>query len=342
MKNTLSPILKWAGSKYTAPVTDEILDLYQRHRANINDDAVYIAPFGGALGDLYRIRPDRALIGDTNRVLILLYQLIAEDKFGIAELVWCEDNDELIFTLIRSRFNALKNAIGNWYDDNLEFSDVVELGKYNLGEARNENIAAIIENGEERFWEVLELGEYLFEDHLAAQCALDLVWLNSTAFNGLYRENKKGDFNAPIGRRADRSFNVPCLPQQSSISLLTDREWSFYCGDYRAVETAYDEMFGGVFTGDFIYADPMYFGSGAMYGGGAENIDYEHLAYMLLKWHGMGNTVAITNANVPEMINLYRDLGFDIIETNYRQSISQKPNTRGKVKEILAYKMQVL
>jgi DNA adenine methylase len=341
MNNTLTPILKWAGSKYSAPVTDELLELFQLHRSTINEDAVYIAPFGGALGDLYKIRPDRALVGDTNRSLILLYELISEGKFDIAELVWCEENNEAIFPVIRSRFNALKNAIGKWFDDTVEFSDVVELGKYNLGEIRNDNIAAIIDDGEERFWEVLELGEYLFEDHLAAQCALDLVWLNSTAFNGLYRENQKGDFNAPIGRRADRQFNSPMLPQPSSLNLLVERDWKFYCGDYRSLETAYDNAIGGDFADNFLYADPIYFGSGSMYGNGAENIDYEHLAYMMLKWHEMGNTIAITNANVPEMIDLYTRLGFDIIETKYRQSISQKSNSRGKVKEILAYKLQV-
>ena len=48
--------------------------------------------------------------------------------------------------------------------------------------------------------------------------AARFIWLNRAGFNGLYRENRKGEFNVPVGRYARLS-----LPAESHFREVQDR-----------------------------------------------------------------------------------------------------------------------
>jgi DNA adenine methylase len=79
--------------------------------------------------------------------------------------------------------------------------------------------------------------------------ATRLIYLNKTCFNGLYRENSKGQFNTSIGRyKNPKVCDAEALPQASLALQATD----IRCGQFSSVLTwAKGDC-------DFVYCDPPY------------------------------------------------------------------------------------
>ena len=77
------------------------------------------------------------------------------------------------------------------------------------------------------------------------------IYLNKTCFNGLYRVNKKGQFNSPIGRTA--SGKTPDIVQEDLIREMSKflKTVHFHCGDYR-------EYLVCAKDGDVVFFDPPY------------------------------------------------------------------------------------
>lgn len=83
----------------------------------------------------------------------------------------------------------------------------------------------------------------------ADERAVYFMFLNHTCFNGLYRENSKGQFNVPHGR-----YKNPTICNEEII--MTDHEAlskvSIYCGDYSKVIRHLGRGY------NFVYLDPPY------------------------------------------------------------------------------------
>lgn len=75
-----------------------------------------------------------------------------------------------------------------------------------------------------------------------------LVFLNHTCFNGLYRVNKQGMFNVPIGY-----YRKPMICNADNLRLVSKKLQgvNIVCGDYRDSERFIDEH-------TFVYFDPPY------------------------------------------------------------------------------------
>jgi DNA adenine methylase len=82
--------------------------------------------------------------------------------------------------------------------------------------------------------------------------AVRFIYLNRTAYGGLYRTNFKGEFNVPYGggeRNARKMIQAGTLNQAATCLRLTDLE--LYTGDFQVpISLAKD--------GDIIYCDPTY------------------------------------------------------------------------------------
>lgn len=77
--------------------------------------------------------------------------------------------------------------------------------------------------------------------------AARFIYLNQTAWNGLWRVNKTGEFNVPWGARPFRGFNRQQLEQFQTTLVRT----SIDSQDFRA-------SLDGAEAGDFVYLDPPY------------------------------------------------------------------------------------
>ena len=80
------------------------------------------------------------------------------------------------------------------------------------------------------------------------ELAAHFIFLNKTCFNGLYRVNRKGEFNVPVG-----SYKNPAILDEENlrnISLLL-KGVEIVCGNYRQSLDFIDEQ-------TFVYIDPPY------------------------------------------------------------------------------------
>src|SRR5579883_2646132 len=79
--------------------------------------------------------------------------------------------------------------------------------------------------------------------------AARLIYLNKTCFNGLYRENSKGQFNVPIGRYANPTICDSELLYATSLALRSSRI------QLSPFESVLDDAHS---SQDFVYLDPPY------------------------------------------------------------------------------------
>lgn len=75
-----------------------------------------------------------------------------------------------------------------------------------------------------------------------------MIFLNKTCFNGLYRVNKKGLFNVPMG-----AYKNPMICDENNLKAVSEKlqRVTIVCGDYRKSEDFIDEN-------TFVYFDPPY------------------------------------------------------------------------------------
>jgi len=154
------------------------------------------------------------------------------------------------------------------------------------------------------------------------QSALFLI-LNKTGFNGLYRVNKKGQYNVPIGRNTvnwDNQFD--CIRELSNVLNKTNI----------VIEALGYDIFFKKYqpgnTGDVVYADPPYWDTFCAYDGhGFSKNDQEQLCKYLTK---VNATVIASNSNTDFIKDLYTGAGFDVEVVNAARYINRDGTRRGK------------
>lgn len=156
-----------------------------------------------------------------------------------------------------------------------------------------------------------------------AEAAARMIFLNKTCFNGLYRVNKKGNFNTPFGNYENPVIcDEERLREASSILSKT----TLLCGDYL------DILKNNAKSGDFVFLDPPYVPVGKY--GDFKRYTKEQfydqnqieLAEEVKRLISLGCYVILTNSNHPLCRELYSDFKYEIVPT--RRSISSNSNTR--------------
>ena len=96
-------------------------------------------------------------------------------------------------------------------------------------------------NTKEDFYEVRSLDWLKLKKE---EAAARTIYLNKTCFNGLYRVNKKGQFNVPFGK-----YKAPNFCDAEALYTASDvlKKATITCGDYLSVLKEYAE------PGDFIF-----------------------------------------------------------------------------------------
>ena len=100
-------------------------------------------------------------------------------------------------------------------------------------------------NSKSYYYDVRDL-----EPRSQVEKASRLIFLNRTCFNGLYRVNRKGKFNVPLGR-----YTNPNIVNEENLRSVSDtlksRKILISCRDFSAI-------LDDVKKDDFVYFDPPY------------------------------------------------------------------------------------
>ncbi|MBD2122134.1 DNA adenine methylase [Trichocoleus sp. FACHB-262] len=159
--------------------------------------------------------------------------------------------------------------------------------------------------------------------------AARLIYLNKTCFNGLYRENSKGNFNVPIGRYKNPGICNAELLRSVSLAL---RSTVIVIKPFEAILDCANRE-------DFVYFDPPYYpvsstSNFTAYSRYAFNQEHQiRLRDVFVKLASRGVKVMLSNSDCEFIRELYA--GFNIHAIAAARSINSKASKRGKITEVL-------
>ena len=166
------------------------------------------------------------------------------------------------------------------------------------------------------------------------EVAARFIYLNRTAFNGMYRVNKSGQFNVPFGR-----YNDPLICDTSNLRAVSQalQKVKIQYEDYRKV-------LDRARSGDFVYFDPPYYPVSktasftAYTADGFEEQQQVELYDTFFELHERGCNVALSNSDTPFIHDLfapYTKKGITIHKVQAGRNVNSKATGRGKVYEVL-------
>lgn len=240
-------------------------------------------------------------------------------KYDIQEVYAFDINIDLI-----NSYNVIKNNI----EELITNLKQMETEYLQLGQEERKNYFYNIRD---------EYNNYeLEENEQNVQRAAQFIYLNRTCFNGLYRVNKNGKFNVPVG-----SYKNPTICDEQNLRQLSQliQNVQFQYGDYsRSMEYVTENT--------FIYFDPPYRPLNVTSGFTSytkEDFNDENQRE-LARFYGELNVrnakLMLSNSN-PKNINkedtffdnIYQ--GFNINQIQASRMINANSNGRGKISEIL-------
>lgn len=224
-----------------------------------------------------------------------------------------------------------KKAVIN--DSNAELINVYETVKN-----QPEELISLLEqhreaNCQEYFYQIraLDREPEAYGQLTPVERAARIIYLNKTCYNGLFRVNSSGQFNAPWGRY--KNPNISGADNIRAMSAYLNRaRVTIKCGDYR-------EALKGIRKGAFVYFDPPYMplslsssftGYTASGFGEAEQIELKRQCDLLDK---RGIKFLLSNSCCEFIENLYS--GYTIERVSAKRAINAKADKRGAIDEVL-------
>ena len=174
------------------------------------------------------------------------------------------------------------------------------------------------------------------EEAIDIEKAALMIFLNKTCFNGLFRVNKKGLFNVPMG-----AYKNPAICDEANLRAVSERlqKVRIVCGDYKQAADFIDEH-------TFAYFDPPYrpltdTSSFTAYSEYSFNDDKQvELARFIDEMDKKGAKIVVSNSD-PKYADPKDDF-FDKVYAAYHikrveasRMINCNSNARGKIKELL-------
>ncbi len=162
------------------------------------------------------------------------------------------------------------------------------------------------------------------------------IFLNKTCFNGLYRVNKKGQFNVPMG-----AYKNPTICDAENLRNIHNalQNVTIVCGDYTLCENFVD-------SNTFVYLDPPYRPISTTSGFTSYNVDafddteQIRLAKFIDRLNQKGAKIVLSNSDPKN--NNSEDTFFDDLYQQYTihrveatRMINSNGDKRGKINELI-------
>lgn len=241
-------------------------------------------------------------------------------KYTLKEVYISDINAELINTyhIIRNNIDALIKTLYNMQNEFIPLDTVARKAYYIEKRDRFNNLK---DNEKE---------------NINVEKAALMIFLNKTCFNGLFRVNRKGFFNVPMG-----AYKNPMICDENNLRAVSEKlqRVSIVCGDYKKSADFIDKN-------TFVYFDPPYrpITGTASFTAYTENLfdDNEQieLARFVNDMRKKGAKILLSNSD-PKNTNT-KDAFFDNIYSEYNikrveatRMINCQAQARGKIKELL-------
>jgi DNA adenine methylase len=255
-------VLKWPGGKLSHIGT--LLTFMQR------PPCTYYEPFFGSGALFFSLKPERAVLGDSNSELMEFYSVLRDKPGELIKSVSKHPNERNTYYKIRKQ--KPQSALGR---------------------------------------------------------ASRMLYLNRTCFNGLFRTNRKGEFNVPFGSNG-RPVSPGTQRIMSASAALATAELK--AGDF-------EKICENAGHGDGVFFDPPYAIKNS--GGGfvlynpqvfswEDQLRLKRLSDQLI---ARGAWVLQTNVDHPSIRALYHD--YRILEIGRRSALAASSRSRGLVRELL-------
>ena len=294
-----SPFMKWAGGK-----SQLLGEFYKRFPPGLKtgDITHYVEPFIGGGAVFFFVNEkfsfDACTICDANEELILVYRVI---KHSVPELIRVLGGIEAEYLSKRE--------------------DERECMYYAVRDAFNRNKPRFTFDTFQPAW---------------VERAAQTLFLNRTCFNGLFRMNRKGEFNVPFGK-----YKNPRILHEENLTDVAAllKNTHIILGDFTSCRPCVDER-------TFVYFDPPYrplnatsfFNSYAK--DGFSDTDQIRLAEFYRELEKKGAQIMLSNSDpkneTPDdnfFDTLYAD--FTIERVPARRIINSKGSGRGEINELV-------
>lgn len=242
------------------------------------------------------------------------------NKYDLDEVYVGDTNKELINT-----YYVIRDNIDDLVDMLLQFQN-------EFLPLETEKRKTYYMNKRERFNELISLQT---KNGSIEKAAL-MIFLNKTCFNGLYRVNKKGAFNVPMG-----AYKNPLICDELNLRAVSEKlqNVTIVCGDYKEAADFIDKD-------TFVYFDPPYrpLTATASFTAYTENLfsDKEQieLARFVDEMNKKGSKIVVSNSdpkNTNEDDNFFDDIyaTHNIKRVEATRTINSNSEARGKIKELL-------
>ena len=194
------------------------------------------------------------------------------------------------------------------------------------------------DNGRKYFYHNVrdKFNTVILNDATSAEKAAYFIFLNRTCFNGLYRVNRKGLFNVPMG-----SYKNPTICDEENLRNIHNalQNVTIVCGDYTLSKSFIDNK-------TFVYIDPPYRPISETSAFTSYNVDafdddeQMRLAKFIDEINAAGAKIVLSNSD-PKNVNP-EDNFFDDLYKSYRihrvtatRMINSNAEKRGKISELL-------
>lgn len=246
----------------------------------------------------------------------LLFSVLS--KYDFDELYISDTNAELI-----NAYNVVKNNV----DDLIDLLTTMQLA-----------FLPMDENGRKYYYYTARdrFNSLQITDITAVEKAALFIFLNKTCFNGLYRVNKKGQFNVPMG-----AYKNPTICDENNLRNVSDalQNVEIVCGDYTLSKDFIDKD-------TFVYLDPPYRPISSTAGFTAYNVDcfddneQIRLAKFIDEINLCGAKIMLSNSdpqNIDPNDTFFEELykSYTITKVEAIRAINSKGDSRGKIKELL-------
>ncbi len=164
--------------------------------------------------------------------------------------------------------------------------------------------------------------------------AARFVYLNRTAFNGMYRVNRKGEFNVPFGR-----YNNPQICDTENLLRVSETLTNVSISN-----DSYTFVLQSAEKGDFVYFDPPYYpvSKTSSFTSYSSEVflekEQQELHDTYIELHKRGCFVMLSNSDTPFIEGLFKPFkkeGVHIHRVQAGRAINSKSEKRGKISEVI-------